>query len=95
MHFLKQFYSNALRIDLLKPDVFRNYSARPERIIDLIHGNPQFKTIIVDEAQKVPEFLSASHHLMKENKNLQFVLTGSSARKIKRKDVNSLGGRAL
>ncbi len=93
--FLKQFYSNALWIDLLKPDVFRNFSARPERIIDMVHGNPQFQVIIVDEVQKVPELLSAIHHLIEENKALQFVLTGSSARKIKRKDVNLLGGRAL
>ena len=49
----------------------------------------------MDEVQKVPELLSAVHHLIEENRKLQFVLTGSSARKIKRKEVNLLGGRAL
>jgi len=52
--FLKYNYPDALWIDLLKPDVFRAYAARPERIIELVHGNPDKNVIVVDEVQKVP-----------------------------------------
>ncbi len=93
--FLKHNYPNALWIDLLKPDVFRKYSAKPERIIELVNGNPNAKTVIVDEVQKTPEILSAVHNLIEENKNKQFILTGSSARKLKRSGVDLLAGRVI
>ena len=93
--FLRKKYPQALWIDLLKPDVFRTYLARPERIIELIHGNPAQKVVIIDEIQKVPELLSAIHSLIEEKKNKQFIITGSSARKLKRTGVNLLAGRVL
>jgi predicted AAA+ superfamily ATPase len=93
--FLKQQYPEALWIDLLKPDVFRTYAARPERIIELVHGNPEKKIIIVDEVQKVPDLLSAVHSLIEEKKGKTFILTGSSARKLKRTGVDLLAGRVL
>ena len=93
--FLRYHYPNALWIDLLKPDDFRKYSARPERLIERVKAHPEFQVIIIDEVQKVPELLSAVHLLVEENKSLQFILSGSSARKIKRKDVNLLGGRLV
>ncbi len=52
--FLKQKYADALWIDLLKPDIFRAYAAKPERIIELVHGNHDKNVIVVDEVQKVP-----------------------------------------
>lgn len=93
--FLKQNYADALWIDLLKPDVFRAYAARPERIIELVHGNPDKNVIIVDEVQKVPEILSAVHSLIEEKSNKKFILTGSSARKLKRTGIDLLAGRVL
>ena len=93
--FLRHYYSEALWIDLLRPDDFRNYASRPERLIELVRAHPESKFIIVDEVQKVPELLSVIHLLIEEKKSLQFILSGSSARKIKRKDVNLLGGRLL
>ncbi len=93
--FLKHHYSEALWIDLLKPDTFRTYSARPERIIDLVHGNPDKKIVIVDEVQKVPELLSAVHSLIEEKSKKTFILTGSSARRLKRTGVDLLAGRVL
>ncbi len=93
--FLKYQYPNALWIDLLKPDDFRHYSARPERLIELVKAHPETDIVIVDEVQKVPELLSAVQLLIEENKSLRFVLSGSSARKIRRKNVNLLGGRLL
>jgi len=93
--FLKNNYPDALWIDLLKPDIFRTYSARPERIIDLVHGNPDKKVVIVDEIQKMPELLSAVHSLIEEKKDKQFIITGSSARKLKQTGINLLAGRLV
>jgi len=93
--FLKHNYPDALWIDLLKPDVFRTYAARPERIIELVHGNPDKNIIVVDEVQKVPEILNAVHSLIEEKANKKFILTGSSARKLKRSGIDLLAGRVL
>jgi len=92
---LKLLYPEALVVDLLLPDVYRKYLARPERLIELIRGNPDKKTIIVDEVQKVPEILSVVHSLIEQDKTLQFILTGSSARKLRRGGVDLLAGRVL
>jgi len=78
---LKNRYPDALWIDLLQPETFRNYIARPERLIELVRGNPEKKVIIVDEVQKAPEILDAVHSLIEEKTRRTFVLTGSSARK--------------
>jgi predicted AAA+ superfamily ATPase len=93
--FLRHHYPDALWIDLLKPDVFRTYVARPERIIELVRGNPEKKILIVDEVQKVPEILSAVHSLIEEKTKKTFVLTGSSARKLKKTGIDLLAGRVL
>jgi predicted AAA+ superfamily ATPase len=93
--YLKHRYSNAVWIDLLKPDVFRAYAAMPERIIELVHGNPDKRIVVVDEVQKVPELLSAIHSLIEEKSDKKFILTGSSARKLKRTGIDLLAGRVL
>jgi len=92
---MKAYYKDALWIDLLNPETLRNYSARPERLYDLVSGNPDKKIIVIDEVQKVPSLLSVAHALIEENKTLQFILTGSSSRKIKRAGADFLAGRAL
>lgn len=48
----------ALFIDLLRPEVYREMSARPERLRDLAVGAPEKETIVVDEVQRVPEMLN-------------------------------------
>ena len=93
--FLRNNYPNALWIDLLLPNEFRTYSAKPERIIELINGNRDKKTIIIDEIQKVPDLLSAVHSIIEEKRDLQFILTGSSARKLRKEGLNLLAGRLL
>jgi len=50
--------------------------------------------VIIDEVQKIPQLLNEVHRLI-ENKHYKFILTGSSARSLKKKGVNLLGGRAL
>lgn len=88
-------YKDALWIDLLNPETLRSYSARPERLFDSVRADPEKKIIVIDEVQKVPSLLSVAHALIEENKKLQFVLTGSSSRKIKQAGADLLAGRAL
>lgn len=91
---LKNRYAGSLIVDLLEPDIYRSYSARPERLRDIAAGNPQQQIIIIDEIQKVPHLLDPVHALMEKNPGIQFILTGSSSRKLKRKGVDLLAGRA-
>ena len=91
---LKCHYPSAELIDLLAPEVFRAYSARPERLRE-VTGGAKSKTIIIDEVQKIPELLDVVHGLIEEGTGHHFILTGSSARKLKRTGVDLLAGRAL
>lgn len=93
--FLKAKYPEAVYIDLLRPDIQRHYQARPETIIELVGANPDKEIIIVDEIQKVPEMLSAVHSIIEDNKEIQFILTGSSTRKLKRSGPDLMAGRVL
>lgn len=92
---IKAHFPEALRIDLLQPDQFRRYSGRPETLNELIEGNPQKKVVLLDEIQKVPELLPVIHSTIEEKRGVQFVMTGSSARKLKRTGADLLAGRAL
>jgi uncharacterized protein len=88
-------YPDALRVDLLEPDVFREFQARPERLRQLVEGNRKATTVVVDEVQKVPQLLDVVHGQLEGRRKVQFVLTGSSARKLRRSGVDLLAGRAL
>lgn len=88
-------YNNALWVDLLRPDVLRNFMSKPERLYDLIAANPTKKNIVIDEVQKAPALLEVVHSLIEEKRGLQFILTGSSARKLKRAGADLMAGRAL
>lgn len=90
-----QRHPKALLINLLLPDLRLQYLARPEALLEVVRAQPQGHTIILDEIQKAPELLSLVHVLIEEKKGWQFILTGSSARKLKQEGVNLLGGRAL
>ncbi len=85
---------NALFIDLLAPEVFRAYSAKPERLREVSEAQKSGCTIVIDEVQKIPELLDVVHQLMEQRYGWRFVLTGSSARKLKRSGVDLLAGRA-
>lgn len=88
-------YPRALRIDLLDPETLRLLSARPERLTELAEGNRDRPQIIIDEVQKLPALLEVVHLLIERRTGQQFILTGSSARKLRRQGVNLLGGRAV
>lgn len=89
---LRQRYPDAVWIDLLEADAFRRYSARPERLRELVSASTK-KVIIIDEVQKVPDLLHEVHALIEKRKELRFVLTGSSTRKLRRGGVDLLAGR--
>lgn len=91
---LKEHYPHALFIDLLDPSQLRQYQAYPERLEQAVHAT-QTKTIIIDEIQKAPELLSVVHRLIEQKQEWQFILTGSSSRKLKRAGVDLLAGRAV
>ncbi|MBI5700448.1 ATP-binding protein [Candidatus Saganbacteria bacterium] len=92
---VKEFFPNSFYVDFLLPDWFRRLSSRPEELLDLLSGRIGSQTVVLDEVQRVPEVLSVIHKLIEEKKGFQFVLTGSSARKLKKAGINLLGGRAL
>jgi len=94
---LRSAVPDALWVDLLQPEVFRQFSARPERLAELLESRKQEepRTIVIDEDQKLPEILGLVHSLIEEKKGRQFILTGSSARKLKRTGVDLLAGRAI
>ena len=91
---LKHQYPDAVWINLLEAELFQYYSARPQRLRELIEAYPEKKVVIIDEIQKIPELLPLIHSLIEEKRGLQFIMTGSSARKLKEEGVNLLGGRA-
>ena len=91
---LRAAFPGAVRVDLLAPAQQRQYAARPERLRDLAAA-PGAGDIVIDEVQRVPELLTVVHQLMEEPRSPRFVLTGSSARKLKRTGVDLLAGRAV
>lgn len=92
-YWVKGHFQDALYLDLLDSSVLTPLLADPSRLQSLIPENFS-DWIIIDEVQKAPEILNEVHRLI-ENKQYRFVLTGSSARSLKRKGVNLLAGRAL
>ena len=90
---VKSTYPNALYLDLLEAEVFNNLIANPQRLENYIPNNFN-DFIIIDEVQRVPELLNEVHRLI-EKLHLKFILTGSSARKLRKGGQNLLAGRAL
>jgi predicted AAA+ superfamily ATPase len=78
-------------LSLLDSDLYLMLSRRPALLRELVQ--PADRIVVLDEIQKLPELLDEIHLLL-ENRNLRFVMTGSSARKLRRGGVNLLGGRA-
>ena len=90
---VKSKFKDALYLDLLEAELFNDLLANPQRLENLIpkgFGN----WIIIDEVQRIPDLLNEIHRLIEKYKH-KFVLTGSSARKLKRPGPNLLAGRAL
>ena len=92
---LRQAVPDALFIDLLRPEILRDLEARPERLREMVLGEPARATVVLDEVQRAPELLPVVHDLIESAPRRRFVLTGSSARKLRRGGTDLLGGRAL
>lgn len=83
-------------IDLLKNSEYTRYVVDPSKIRGELLALPSHKThIFIDEIQKIPELLDEVHSLIEAKIPQKFILSGSSARKLKRNNANMLGGRAL
>jgi predicted AAA+ superfamily ATPase len=83
-----------LTIDLLQSSEYLEFLKNPGRLRDLASGLKKHSWIWIDEVQKVPALLDEVHGLM-ESHRLRFGLSGSSARKLKRRGANLLAGRAI
>ncbi len=90
---LKHQLPEALFVNLLQSEFYNRLTANPGYLRQLIPPHHSGWTII-DEVQRIPALLNEVHDLI-ETRGLDFVLTGSSARTLRRKGVNLLAGRAL
>jgi len=91
---LRHHLKEAVFVDLLDPETYRRFAARPARLRELVASDPGKKAVVVDGIPRVPELLDAVHQLIEARQGCRFVLTGSSARKLKRARVDLLAGRA-
>lgn len=90
---MRHTFPKAVYLDLLEAELFLSLSADPGRLSHFIpKGSADW--VIIDEVQKIPDLLDEVHRLI-EKERLKFILTGLSARKLRRKSSNLLAGRAL
>jgi len=85
-------FPEALALDLLDPVVYGELLAHPGRLAAIVKG-ASAATVLLDEVQKLPSLLDEVHRLI-ESDRVRFILTGSSARKLRRGGANLLAGRA-
>jgi uncharacterized protein len=91
--FLRQKLPKTIFIDLLDSRWRMRFQSHPEALYDMLRNSEEGTIVVIDEIPEVPELLNEVHRLIFERK-IVFVLCGSSARKLKRKGHNTLGGRA-
>lgn len=90
-YWINRQYRGSVLIDLLKTEIFAEYISRPWLLRQRYQDHKGL--IIIDEIQMAPQLLNEIHWLI-ENKGISFLMTGSSARKLRRGHANLLGGRA-
>ena len=86
-------FPNCRYYDLLRSSEFERLLRRPELLSEELANFGESDTVIIDEIQKLPQLLDEVHYLI-QRKGIRFILSGSSARKLKRVGTNLLGGRA-
>lgn len=91
---IKQNFAEAAFYDLLNTSETIRLSREPSLLYRELQALPNGSWVVVDEIQKVPSLLDEVHRLIEEKK-LRFILSGSSARKLKRGGANLLAGRAV
>src|SRR5881296_1740093 len=88
---IRQTLPDVLVYDLLDTSTYLALSQNPGRIMEELTARD--RVVVIDEIQRLPELLNEVHRIL-ENRGVRFLLTGSSARKLRRGGVNLLGGRA-
>ncbi len=91
---LLQLFPESKFFDLLENDTFERMRRNPSLLRQELQDLEEGSIVIIDEIQLIPELLNEVHWLI-VRKNLHFILSGSSARKLRRRGVNTLGGRAI
>ena len=91
---LKERFTDAMTFDLLNNDIQKRFRKNPELLREILQLKPEGTLVVIDEIQKIPELLDEVHWLM-TNRNIRFILCGSSVRKLKRSSTNTLGGRTV
>ena len=91
---IKAHWPEALHLDLLEPKLFLSLSREPSLLEAMVAPLKPRSWVVIDEIQKIPTLLDSVHRLI-ESKQLHFILTGSSSRKLKRSGANLLAGRAI
>ncbi|PCH54783.1 MAG: ATPase [Legionellales bacterium] len=84
---------DVLLIDLLESEMYFRLSQAPQDLEKIILAKPDTKIVVIDEVQKIPMLLNEVHRLI-EKTQIRFLLTGSSARTLRKQHVNLLAGRA-
>ena len=87
-------FPHAYRVNLLNESLYQSYLGDISQFANELRTLKPDSWVFVDEIQRLPNLLNEVHRFIEE-KNLHFILTGSSARKLKKAGVNLLGGRAL
>ena len=83
-----------LWIDLLTDEDEECFQRNPDELIEILKGGI-YSRVIIDEIQKIPKLLDIVHKSLEIYKNIQFIMTGSSSRKLRRGAANLLAGRAF
>lgn len=89
------YFSNAIYINLLKPEEENRFARHPSELASIVRSMTSLsRHVIIDEVQKLPKLLDVVHDLI-ETTHIKFIMTGSSARKLKHGGANLLAGRAF
>lgn len=94
-------FKNTIQINLLNNAEFEKFISNPEHLYKEVEGYLEDKHlplyVMIDEVQRIPKLLNEVHRLLEDKKgDVIFILTGSSARKLRRdEDINLLAGRAI
>ncbi len=88
--------AKSLWINLLKASDENRFFRNPDELAVIARAmQPNKLFLVIDEIQKLPKLLDVVHQLIEEKLPIYFIMTGSSARKLKREGANLLAGRAF
>ena len=91
---LRSEFPTAPYVDLLDEGLYQRYLSQPEAFSQWLNGFPANSKVIIDEIQRLPPLLNDVHRFIEKN-HFSFVLSGSSARKLRKVGTNLLAGRAV